>query len=397
MVSMKELGEDHKELKESTNENEDLSDYYVFATFMPPGDSKVIVSSEDIHDETSYYWCESIVPIRTEEILLHQKRTKKKFEVRQFEKHKSVFRDWHEDTNETLKSTFQIDISKTRLRKYTVRPRVYEEVCDILLVNYQRLKEIFNHCIGISSYPHMSWLEFTKLCTHWKLPDRNNWLMSTIDTCFIAANFDENTESNSPRKRFLCRHEFLEVLVRIADEKYRKSGIWKTLPTALGHLLNHNLFKHSNFIQNAQKFRDENLWTIRIDDLMFANMANIRNIYNMILIKPNIVCTLERVEEFWKQLDLSISTKMVKLAFSLCKMTISDDIVDREKYLCISFVEFLEFISRLAQLLFKKNKSMPLFDKIFYILQKMFRLIPAEAIKPETEYFLESESDDEEY
>eukprot|EP00344_Euplotes_crassus_P004081 CAMPEP_0197013498 /NCGR_PEP_ID=MMETSP1380-20130617/66557_1 /TAXON_ID=5936 /ORGANISM="Euplotes crassus, Strain CT5" /LENGTH=78 /DNA_ID=CAMNT_0042437791 /DNA_START=118 /DNA_END=354 /DNA_ORIENTATION=+ len=78
-------------------------------------------------------------------------------------------------------------------------------------------------------------------------------------------------------------------------------------------------------------------------------------------------------------------------------MTISDDIVDREKYLCISFVEFLEFISRLAQLLFKKNKSMPLFDKIFYILQKMFRLIPAEAIKPETEYFLESESDDEEY
>eukprot|EP00344_Euplotes_crassus_P012720 CAMPEP_0197001482 /NCGR_PEP_ID=MMETSP1380-20130617/6174_1 /TAXON_ID=5936 /ORGANISM="Euplotes crassus, Strain CT5" /LENGTH=78 /DNA_ID=CAMNT_0042419167 /DNA_START=253 /DNA_END=489 /DNA_ORIENTATION=- len=78
-------------------------------------------------------------------------------------------------------------------------------------------------------------------------------------------------------------------------------------------------------------------------------------------------------------------------------MTILDDIADREKYFSITFVEFLEFIARISQLVFKKNKSMKLFTKIFYILQKMFRLIPDVPIKPETDYILESESDDEEY
>lgn len=68
MIPMDELAEDHKELKESTNDNEDLSDYYLYATFMPPGDNKVIVSAENIQEEESYYCCESIVPIRTEEV-----------------------------------------------------------------------------------------------------------------------------------------------------------------------------------------------------------------------------------------------------------------------------------------------------------------------------------------
>jgi len=73
MIPMDEIAVDHKELKESTNDNEDLSDYYLFATFMPPGDNKVIVSTQSIKDEESYYCCESIVPIRTEEVILHQK------------------------------------------------------------------------------------------------------------------------------------------------------------------------------------------------------------------------------------------------------------------------------------------------------------------------------------
>ncbi len=55
MVPMRELAQDHKELKESTTDNEDLSDYYCFATFMPPGDSKIIVSNENIQDEDTYF------------------------------------------------------------------------------------------------------------------------------------------------------------------------------------------------------------------------------------------------------------------------------------------------------------------------------------------------------
>ena len=78
-------------------------------------------------------------------------------------------------------------------------------------------------------------------------------------------------------------------------------------------------------------------------------------------------------------------------------MTIIDEVADSEKINQISYVEFIEFIARVAQIIFKKNKTMKLYDKIYSILKKMFKLIPAVPIHPETEFYLDSESDDEEY
>ena len=101
---------------------------------------------------------------------MNQKRTKRRFIVKQFEKHRSIFRDWHEDTDDTIKACFNLEISRTRVRKYINNDKVYKEVCQILLANFRKIKEIFTHCIGISSYPYMSWLEFTRICTYWKLP-----------------------------------------------------------------------------------------------------------------------------------------------------------------------------------------------------------------------------------
>lgn len=68
IVNMNDLIDDHKELKEETKDNDDLSDYYVYAAFIPPGDNKVIVSTESITDKDSYNLIESVIPIRTEEV-----------------------------------------------------------------------------------------------------------------------------------------------------------------------------------------------------------------------------------------------------------------------------------------------------------------------------------------
>jgi hypothetical protein len=78
-------------------------------------------------------------------------------------------------------------------------------------------------------------------------------------------------------------------------------------------------------------------------------------------------------------------------------MTVIDETTNRDKLYRINFVEFLEFIGRIAQIVFIKNKNMSLYDKILYIMQKLFALIPAKVIEPVTDYNIESESDDEEY
>ena len=59
------------------------------------------------------------------------------------------------------------------------------------------------------------------------------------------------------------------------------------------------------------------------------------------------------------------------------------------------FVEFLEFIGRVASLVFVKNETMNLYDKIYHILQKLFEVIGEEVKEPTWEYVVESESDDE--
>lgn len=48
--------------------------------------------------------------------------------------------------------------------------------------------------------------------------------MSTIDRIFIATNVETESLEDNP-DRDLCRYEFFEILVRIADEKYKKSKI----------------------------------------------------------------------------------------------------------------------------------------------------------------------------
>jgi len=78
-------------------------------------------------------------------------------------------------------------------------------------------------------------------------------------------------------------------------------------------------------------------------------------------------------------------------------MTIIDEMNESEKLLKLEFVEFLEFIGRIAQQVFIKQRTMQLFDKILLTLQKMFTIINATVIVPETEYEYDIESDKEEY
>jgi len=60
--------DEHIELDRISRDNQFLSNYYVFATFMPPGDNKIIISYNDILDEDSYNLCDAIVPIRKLEV-----------------------------------------------------------------------------------------------------------------------------------------------------------------------------------------------------------------------------------------------------------------------------------------------------------------------------------------
>jgi len=77
----------------------------------------------------------------------------------------------------------------------------------------------------------MRWFDFAKFCDSCKIVD-NNLLLSTIDRIFIATNVELESQEDNPDKA-LCRFEFYEILIRIANVKFKESGIVSTHSEAL--------------------------------------------------------------------------------------------------------------------------------------------------------------------
>jgi hypothetical protein len=67
--------------------------------------------------------------------------------------------------------------------------------------------------------------------------------LSTIDRIYIATNVNQNIPGNQGDKD-LVRYEFLEIIVRIANAKYKDTGICLSSNEAVQKLLEENIFPH---------------------------------------------------------------------------------------------------------------------------------------------------------
>lgn len=76
----------------------------------------------------------------------------------------------------------------------------------------------------------------------------------------------------------LVRFELWELLVRISNLKYRETGLVKTYPEALEKLIKERLIPFAAS-EPWQGFRDKELWTMDVNDVLEANSENLRKIY----------------------------------------------------------------------------------------------------------------------
>ena len=72
--------------------------------------------------------------------------------------------------------------------------------------------------ISDDQYPMIGWLQTAEFCKECEITD-NDCPASAVDRAFIAANY--NADSKNDAINALSRSEFLEILVRLADIKYR--------------------------------------------------------------------------------------------------------------------------------------------------------------------------------
>lgn len=143
--------------------------------------------------------------------------------LRRFDKGNSVFRTWRADTEEKLKKSFELDVGYSKIMKASGSQEVFEEVTSILFEHIRQIKDIFTYGIATSSFPSISWMDFSNMCQHWKIIDKN-LSYATIDRVFIATNVELVEQEDNP-DRDLCRYEFYEIIARLAREKYYTTKI----------------------------------------------------------------------------------------------------------------------------------------------------------------------------
>ena len=71
---------------------------------------------------------------------------------------------------------------------------------------------------------------------------------------------------------------------------------------------------------------------------------------------------------------IEVSEKDVALAYGMCKMTVIDECKHYKQYGHMQFVEWLEFVGRIADIKFRGStmQNVPLAGKIEFVLDDLF-------------------------
>lgn len=185
-----------------------------------------------------------------------------------FDLDKSVFKGLGLDTEASLRLALKADLGHWKMNKF-VKDQVDQERCiAIISDNFAPLKEMYVDLISCSDYPHVGPVDFGVFCTEVGILD-DTIPTSAVDTMFIATKFGAPEEGPG---NALFRHEFLEIMLRIAYAKYTETlGKTKRYSDALKMMLEDMIPKWKPRMEWGN-FRKEDLWTTEVDQIYRANL-----------------------------------------------------------------------------------------------------------------------------
>ena len=170
-----------------------------------------------------------------------------------------------------------------------------------------------------SNFPSVTLLDFTNFADQCKIFDKYVNL-STIDRLFIATNVEIIANDENPDKE-LCRFELFEILLRLANVKYRESGICPNFEKALEKILKENVFAHYK-IHSWQEFRDKELWTADVNDVLEANLEGLKKVYAYFFDPRKKWMTMNDALDLMIRLTpLTLTEKDAIFCYGMCKMT----------------------------------------------------------------------------
>ena len=208
--------------------------------------------------------------------LLVVKHSNTKSITRKFNKETSVFAQWKEDTLNSVDQTFKIDWEQTKIPKIIKDFGDLHKTRDYLNQNYAFFKELYLNLQYNSVYPFVNKLETASFCERALLVD-SVLNTSNCDLLFVSCN--TTNKGGIKQKTGLLRCEFLEYIVRLANFKYIQTNQVPTFYEAVKKVFEEFVRPNLNLLP-WQEFRDDELWTIEVNDVLDANLEGVQKLHN---------------------------------------------------------------------------------------------------------------------
>lgn len=171
----------------------------------------------------------------------------------------------------------------------------------------------------------------------------------------------------------MWRHEFLEALVRMAVTKYKMVAPGLPPHQALEQLIRMVVTNYTP--APWQEFRDTFLWTNGVDYLFKANSKDLEAIHAAMFPRIAEVHPIASLTDLLRErAGLGISLPEVRYCFGMSKMTVKDEIGQRQEYDRLRHPEFLEFLGRVAHALWPTEEGVELHEKLYRVLDKMLKV-----------------------
>ena len=271
----------------------------------------------------------------------------------------SVFRGYKVDNAELMRKCMEYDWAHSRLNNLIKSETEQMAVKAVLLTIYDQLKEAFRVSCNFDKFssPKLTLSSLTDLCNLMNLIDNKPFRLSDLDTNIRSS----ITDPSSQHIAAISRSEFIEIVVRVAIDKYFKTGICNSESKALTKFADLHVKPFLGRF-NTNKWRKNRYLNEEIDiiytnylEIMQTLFAKFSGKYAKGGEKPWM--SVEEFIQCCKFVSLtskSFTARVYSLCYQLSLMT-HKDILTSKRQNQMSFVEFLEAFARVTEWISVEN------------------------------------------
>ena len=130
-----------------------------------------------------------------------------------------------------------------------------------------------------------------------------------------------------------------------------------------------------------QEFRDQELWTTRVDKLLKENKDTLVKLHGMMFPKYEADGIKNCLKMLMDNPLIAMSDKEARFCYGMSKMTVKDEVNNHEEYDKLRFVEFLEYLGRVAHAKYIDMYGQ-LHEKLELLLENVFMFYGFKFKKP---------------